>query len=82
MCSVPPQWTDIAAPDPEVLIGGYRALMRVADFMELERLVDNLRKPDSWKKPTMRKAKYAANVSETVPLFNAVIWLKPLIPKY
>jgi hypothetical protein len=51
VCSVPPQWTDLAAPDPEILIGGYRALFRVADLLELERLVDKLRKPDSWKKP-------------------------------
>ena len=97
VCSVPPQWTDLVAPDPEIVIGKqlfgtdgirgvageypldfrtihafgvalagtarhlhpdpeivigeYRALFRVADLLELERLVDQLRKRDSWKKP-------------------------------
>jgi Family of unknown function (DUF5372) len=51
VCSVPPQWTDLVAPDPEIVIGEYRALFRVADLLELERLVDQLRKRDSWKKP-------------------------------
>jgi hypothetical protein len=51
ICSVPPQWTDIVAPDPEIVIGEYRALLRVADLLELERLVDQFRKRDSWKKP-------------------------------
>lgn len=51
VCSVPPQWTDLVAPDPEIVIGEYRALCRVADLLELERLVDQLRKRDSWKKP-------------------------------
>jgi hypothetical protein len=39
ICSVPPQWTDIVAPDPEVALGKRRALFRVADLLELERLV-------------------------------------------
>ena len=47
VCSVPPQWTDLVAPDPEIVIGEYRALFRVADLLELERLVDQLRKRDS-----------------------------------
>jgi hypothetical protein len=42
ICSVPPQWTDAAAPDPEVLIGQGRALFRVADLMGLARLVEQL----------------------------------------
>ena len=50
VCSVPPQWTDLVTPDPEIVIGEYRALFRVADLLELERLVDKLREPDSWKK--------------------------------
>jgi len=50
VCSVPPQWTDLVIPDPEIVIGEYRALFRVADLLELERLVDKLREPDSWKK--------------------------------
>jgi hypothetical protein len=39
MCSVPPQWTDMVAPDPEIVMGQSRALFRVADLMELARLV-------------------------------------------
>jgi hypothetical protein len=42
-CSVPPQWTDLATPDPEILLGGSRALVRMADLLELERLVARLR---------------------------------------
>src|SRR5438094_559392 len=29
VCSIPPQWTDLVAPDPEIVIGKYRALFRV-----------------------------------------------------
>jgi len=39
ICSVPPQWTDAATPDPEIVMGQSRALFRVADLMELARLV-------------------------------------------
>lgn len=42
ICSVPPHWTDCVAPDPEVVIGGAQALFRVADLIELRRLVDRL----------------------------------------
>jgi len=42
VCSVPPQWTDLVAPDPEIVIGLYRALFRLADLLELARLVDEL----------------------------------------
>jgi hypothetical protein len=40
--SVPPQWTDLVAPDPEMVIGEHRALFRMADLLELARLVDQL----------------------------------------
>ena len=50
-CSVPPQWTDLVAPDPEIVLGEHRALFRVADLLELARLVDQLGRRDSWKKP-------------------------------
>ncbi|MFJ1260861.1 DUF5372 family protein, partial [Cupriavidus sp. CuC1] len=43
VCSVPPEWTDIAAPDPEVVMGQGRALFRVADLMTLADLVTRLR---------------------------------------
>jgi hypothetical protein len=50
-CAVPPQWTDLTAPDPEVVMGGQRALFRVADLMELERLVARLSKRRSVEAP-------------------------------
>jgi hypothetical protein len=40
--SVPSQWTDVVAPDPEIVLGGQRALFRVADLLELACLVDRL----------------------------------------
>ena len=49
--SVPPQWTDLVAFDPEIVIGEYRALFRVADLLELERLIDQFRKCDPCKRP-------------------------------
>jgi hypothetical protein len=42
VCSVPPQWTDLVAPDPEILMGERRALFRLADLVELARLVERL----------------------------------------
>lgn len=47
VCSVPPQWTDVIAADPEIALGGGRALFRVSDLVELERLVSRLAKPIS-----------------------------------
>ena len=42
ICSVPTQWTDVVAPDPEVVLGEQRALFRVVDLLELACLVDRL----------------------------------------
>ncbi len=42
VCSVPRQWTDVVAADPEVVIGEGRALARVADLLELADLVSRL----------------------------------------
>jgi hypothetical protein len=42
ICSVPRQWTDVVAPDPEVVLGEGRALHRVADLLELADLVSRL----------------------------------------
>ena len=42
VCSVPRQWTDLVAPDPEVVIGEGRALARVADLLGLADLVARL----------------------------------------
>ncbi|MER8868133.1 Y4bD/Y4pK family protein [Mesorhizobium sp. M0751] len=40
--SVPPQWTDLVSPDPEVVMGNGRALLRACDLMELADLVARL----------------------------------------
>ena len=42
ICSVRPQWTDVVAPDPEIVLGGGKALFRVADLLELSQLIDRL----------------------------------------
>jgi len=42
VCAVRPHWTDVVSPDPEVVLSGQRALFRVADLLELARLVDRL----------------------------------------
>jgi hypothetical protein len=47
VCSVPPQWTDLVAPDPEIVMGEQRALFRLADLVELARLVERLGRRDS-----------------------------------
>ncbi|MFZ2000978.1 MAG: DUF5372 family protein [Candidatus Sulfotelmatobacter sp.] len=46
VCAVPPQWTDVGAPDPEIVMGEQRALFRVVDLLELARLVDQLSRRD------------------------------------
>lgn len=46
VCSVPPQWTDLVAPDPEIVMGERRALFRLADLVELARLVERLGQHD------------------------------------
>lgn len=46
VCSVPPQWTDVVAPDPEIVMGEERALFRVADLLGLAGLVERLRRRD------------------------------------
>jgi hypothetical protein len=40
--SVPPQWTDLVPPDPEIVMGGHRGLFRMADLLELAKLVEEL----------------------------------------
>jgi Family of unknown function (DUF5372) len=40
--SVPPQWTDLVDPDPEVVMGHGRALLRTVDLIELASLVKRL----------------------------------------
>jgi hypothetical protein len=47
VCAVPPQWTDRVAPDPEIVIGERRTLFRVADLLDLARLVEQLSERDA-----------------------------------
>ena len=47
MFSVPPQWTELAPPDPEIVIGSARAVARLGDLLELARLVTGLREADT-----------------------------------
>ena len=65
VCSVPRQWTDVVAPDPEVVIGEGRALLRVADLLELADLVSRLVEQE--RRAGQRKGKYAARVKTIVP---------------
>jgi len=46
VCSVSPHWTDVVAPDPEIVLAEQRALFRVVDLLELARLVDRLNRRD------------------------------------
>lgn len=50
VCSVPLPWTDLATSDPEIVLGQQRALFRVADLLELARLVDQMRERGSQRK--------------------------------
>jgi hypothetical protein len=47
ICSVPRQWTDLVAPEPEAVIGGGCASFRVADLLELEGLLRRLDRRES-----------------------------------
>ena len=41
-CSVPPQWTDEVTADLEAALGKRRAHFRVADLLELEKMLQEL----------------------------------------
>jgi hypothetical protein len=56
--SVPPQWTDLVPPDPEIVMGRHRGLFRVADLLELAKLVEELSK---------EKSSYGSGVKITLP---------------
>ncbi|WP_158259949.1 DUF5372 family protein, partial [Phyllobacterium phragmitis] len=67
ICSVPPQWTDAATPDLEVVAGGGRALCSLADLLDLGELVEHLM---SQKKVTGKiecKENHAASVRKITP---------------
>ncbi|WP_437648796.1 DUF5372 family protein [Sorangium sp. So ce362] len=65
ICSVPRQWTDVVARDPEVVIGQGRALLRVADLLELAGLVSHLVEQE--RRAQARKGNNTASVKANVP---------------
>ncbi len=60
ICSVPPQWTDAVAPDPEIVLGKSRTLARVSDFIGLAELTSQLIAEKE--RESVRKANDAARV--------------------
>jgi len=60
--SVPPQWTDLVGPDPEVVIGGGTALLRAVDLIDLASLVKRLTDRAALRSSQKRQDDYAANV--------------------
>jgi hypothetical protein len=64
ICSIPPQWTDVGTPDPEITLGAGRAPLRLGDLLELADLVERLAAERS---RSSRKPNYAANVSVNTP---------------
>ncbi|WP_159396536.1 DUF5372 family protein [Sorangium cellulosum] len=65
VCSVPRQWTDVVAPDPEGVIGEGRALLRVADLLELAGLVSHLL--EQMRRAQARKGNKTADVKPNAP---------------
>jgi len=51
VCAVPAQWTDLVAPDPEVVLGEARAALRVGDLVDLARLLARFSQRDSRNTP-------------------------------
>jgi hypothetical protein len=45
--SILPQWTNLVAPDPQIVMGEGRAPFRVVDLVELARLVEDLSRSGS-----------------------------------
>jgi hypothetical protein len=68
VCSVPPAWTDLEAPDPEIVMGGGRALLRFADALALAHLVGRNRRGDAPTEVGECKDKSAATVRRKMPL--------------
>jgi len=60
--SVPPQWTDLVSPDPEIVMGHGRALLRSVDLMELASLVKRLSDSAALRSRAICKDDYAAYV--------------------
>ena len=65
--SVPPQWTDLASEDPEIVMGGGQALLRFVDLLELVELVARLSGGSTHPGSEACKMEYAACVRSKVP---------------
>jgi Family of unknown function (DUF5372) len=46
LVSLPAQWTSLAPPDPFVIVAVVHSAFRVADLLELVRLLERLRRAD------------------------------------
>ncbi len=67
ICSVPPQWTDAIAPDPEIIEGVGHALCSLADLLELSEHVACLVSERGTVRGKRRKGNYAASVKGNTP---------------
>jgi hypothetical protein len=67
ICSVPPQWTDVVTPDPEVVMGQGRAPFRIADLVDLAQLVERLSSERRSEVRAIRKDNFAARVRQLMP---------------
>jgi hypothetical protein len=65
--SVPGRWTDLASPDPEVAMGNGDLLLRIADWMQLAELVEDLQRGTAARPCKERKEDYAAFVNRITP---------------
>lgn len=65
VCSVPPQWTNRGAPDPETAVSGGRACIHIADLLGLAEVVEGL--IEQKQRAPLRKDKDAATVNQTSP---------------
>jgi hypothetical protein len=64
ICSIPPQWTDVVALDPEIILGRGRAPFRLVDLLELADLVERLA---TERLRSSRKQNDAASVNTNTP---------------
>jgi len=65
--SLPVQWTDLGSADPEVVMGGGRLLLRMADWVDLADLVEDLLGRTAACMRKGRKGDYAATVNRITP---------------
>jgi len=64
ICSVPPQWTDVVALEPEVALSAGRSSLRLADLLELAELVECL---TAMCPRSERQGNYVASVKLNTP---------------